>query len=507
MSASASELKGPDLRAGVDAHELPEGGLLLGHADGEAVLLARQGGEVFAVEATCTHYGGPLAEGMLVGDTVRCPWHHACFSLRTGEALKAPALKSLGCFAVETRGEKLVVLGRKPAEPRVSSAAAGVQSIVIVGAGPAGHAAAETLRNEGYTGKLTLISGDAAGPVDRPNLSKDYLAGNAPEEWIPLRPPEFFRERDIELLLGKHVTALDPQARRVSTEDGHEYAYDRLLLATGAEPVHLTILGAHLPHVHYLRTLGDARSIIARLPHAKTAVVLGASFIALEAAASLRTRGLEVTVVGPDIVPLERVLGSEVGTFIRALHEEHGVRFRLGRTAASIEATRVVVSNGETLPADLVVAGIGVKPVVRLAEWAGLATDRGITVNEYLETSAPGVFAAGDNARFPDPRGSGNLRIEHFVVAERQGQVAARNMLGRAERYTDVPFFWSAHYDVTIAYVGHAEKWDRIDIEGSLSARDAKISYFAGQKPLAVATLGRDQASLQAEVSFERATR
>ena len=190
MSSSDAELKGPDLRAGIDARTLPEGGSLLGHADGEAVLLARHGGEVFAVEATCTHYGGPLAEGMIVGDTVRCPWHHACFSLRTGEALKAPALKSLGCFAVETRGEKLVVLGRKHPDAREQPPVAGVQSIVIVGGGPAGHAAAETLRNEGYTGKLTLVSADLAPPVDRPNLSKDYLAGNAPEEWIPLRPAE-----------------------------------------------------------------------------------------------------------------------------------------------------------------------------------------------------------------------------------------------------------------------------------------------------------------------------
>ena len=504
MSSSDSELKGPDLRAGIDARELPEGGSLLGHADGTAVLLARHGGEVFAIEATCTHYGGPLAEGMIVGDTVRCPWHHACFSLRTGEALKAPALKPVGCFAVEARGEKLVVLGRKEAAMRVKPPVVGVQSIVIVGGGPAGHAAAEKLRDEGYAGKLTLISADTAPPVDRPNLSKDYLAGNAPEEWIPLRPPEFWKERDIELVLGARVTALDTHARRVSTEHGHEYAYDKLLLATGAEPVALTIPGAHLSHVHYLRTLADSRGIIAKASQGKKAVIIGASFIALEVAASLRTRGLDVHVVGPDTVPLERVLGTEVGKFVRALHEEHGVRFHLGQTVTSIEAHGVVLTNGVSLPADLVVAGIGVKPAVALAEWAGLATDRGIAVNEYLETSTPGIFAAGDSARFPDPRGHGKLRIEHFVVAERQGQVAALNMLGRGVRYTDVPFFWSAHYDVTISYVGHAEKWDRVDIEGSLAEKNAKITYFAAQKALAVATLGRDQASLAAEVAFER---
>jgi apoptosis-inducing factor 3 len=504
MSASASELKGPDLRAGIDAGTLPEGGMLLGHADGEAVLLARHGGEVFAVEATCTHYGGPLAEGMLVGDTVRCPWHHACFSLRNGHALKAPALKPLGCFAVETQAGKLVVLGRKQPEPEVRHPVVGVQSIVIVGGGPAGHAAAETLRNEGYAGKLTLISADHSPPVDRPNLSKDYLAGNAPEEWLPLRPPEFFAEHAIELVLGHRVRAVDPHGKRLSTEDGREFTFDRLLLATGADPIKLTIPGGHLSHVHYLRTLAHSRAIIAALGNAKKAVVLGASFIALEVAASLRTRGLEVAVVGPDAVPLERVLGTEVGKFVRSLHEEHGVTFHLGQTATAIEAQHVVLTDGQTLPADLVVAGIGVKPAVGLAEWAGLATDRGIVVNEYLETSTPGVFAAGDNARFPDPRGDGKLRIEHFVVAERQGQVAAKNMLGRGVPYADVPFFWSAHYDVTITYVGHAEKWDRVEIEGSLAARDAKITYYQGQKQLAVATLGRDAANLAAEVELER---
>jgi NADPH-dependent 2,4-dienoyl-CoA reductase/sulfur reductase-like enzyme len=419
--------------------------------------------------------------------------------------LKAPALKPVGCFAVETRGEKLLVLGRKPPEPRLESAVADVRAIVIVGGGAAGHAAAEMLRSEGYGGTLTLVSADLSPPPDRPNLSKDYLAGNAPEEWIPLRPLQFYQEHAIELVLHSRVTALDLHAKRVSTEHGHAYAYDRLLLATGADPVHLTIPGSHLPHVHYLRTLADSRAIVAKVAQAKRAVVLGASFIGLEAAASLRARGLEVAVVGPDAVPLERVLGTEVGKFVRALHEEHGVTFHLGRTATSIEPEHVVLTSGETLPADLVVVGIGVKPAIGLAEWAGLATDRGIAVNEYLETSAPGVFAAGDNARFPDPRGEGKLRIEHWVVAERQGQVAAQNMLGRRVRYADVPFFWSAHYDVTIAYVGHAEKWDRVEIEGNLVARDAKITYFAGQKKLAVATLGRDGESLAAELAFERA--
>ncbi|HTQ05359.1 MAG TPA: FAD-dependent oxidoreductase [Polyangiaceae bacterium] len=501
MSNEAKELSGPDLRAGVLASEVPDGGTLLGHVEGEAVLVARRGPEVFAVEATCTHYGGPLAEGLVVGDTVRCPWHHACFSLRTGEVVHAPALRSIACYAVETRGEKLVVLGKKSPPSRVT-ATPGIDSIVIVGGGAAGHAAAETLRREGYTGKLTLLSADAAPPCDRPNLSKDYLAGNAPEEWIPLRPREFFSEQNIELSLGARVMALDVKARRLSLEDRREFGYDRLLLATGAEPVKLSIDGAHLPHVHTLRTLGDTRAIIARLDKVKRAVVIGASFIGLEVAASLRARKIEVDVVAPDKVPLERVLGPELGHFIRSLHEHHGVRFHLGKTPASIEPHGVNLTTGEALSADLVVTGIGVRPATELAEWAGLSTDRGIVVDSFLETSVPGVFAAGDNARYPDPRTGANVRVEHWVHAERQGQTAALNMLGRRVPYDLAPFFWSAHYDLTVSYVGHAEQWDRIDVDGDISKRDATLSYWRGERKLAVVTLGRDHASLEAEVEL-----
>ncbi|HEV8547394.1 MAG TPA: FAD-dependent oxidoreductase [Polyangiaceae bacterium] len=504
MSGDAAPLTGPDLTLGIDAQELAEGGMLVGHAGGEAVLLARHGGEVFAIEAKCSHYGGPLGEGLLTGDTVRCPWHHACFSLRTGEALRAPALQRLACFAVETRGEKLLVLGRKAPPVGTAQPVTGVASVVIVGAGAAGHAAAETLRNEGYTGRLTLIGADESPPVDRPNLSKDYLAGNAPEEWLPLRPPEFFRERAIELVLGNRVTAIDREGKRVSLEDGRTYDYDRLLLATGAEPVTLTVPGHRLPHVHYLRTLAESRAIIASLSGVKRAVVIGAGFIGLEVAASLRERNVEVAVVAPGTLPLERVLGPELGKAIRALHERHGVRFHLGQTVASIEATHVVLSSGESVPADLVVAGIGVRPNVALAEWAGLATDQGITVDEFLQTSHPGIFAAGDNARFPDRRTGAKIRVEHWVVAERQGQVAARNMLGGRVPYADAPFFWSQHYDLKISMVGHAEKWDRIEVFGDIAARDATITYWLGAQKLAVATLGRDEESLAAEVELER---
>ena len=498
-----NELKGPDLSKGVAASEIQEGKMLLGHAEGEAVLLAKRNGEVFAVGAACSHYGGALVDGLFQGDTVRCPLHHACFSLRTGQALHAPALNPIARYDVEERAGRVVVLGRAEDRPTLPGATpTATTSLVIVGGGAAGQAAAEMLRREGYVGRITILSADESPPCDRPNLSKDYLAGTAPEEWIPLRPPEFFAENHIDLVLGARVTAIEPAEKRVLVGD-RAYSYDALLLATGAEPAKLAIPGGDLPHVRSLRTLADSRAIVERLGSAKRAVVIGASFIGLEVAAALRTRKIEVHVVAPEARPLERVLGAEVGDWIRSLHEEHGVVFHLEKVPVSIDARAVHLASGEALDADIVVAGIGVHPSVALAEKAGLALDRGVAVNEYLETSVPGIFAAGDIARWPDPHSHHSIRVEHWVVAERQGQIAARNMLGRKERCTLVPFFWSQHYDVQISYVGHAESWDRVEIAGSLAKRDCRIEYKRGPTTLAVVTVGRDLESLKAEVAFE----
>jgi apoptosis-inducing factor 3 len=499
-----SELSGPDLKAGIAAGELGDGAMLLGHADGEAALLARRGREVFAIGATCTHYSGPLAEGLMVGDTVRCPWHHACFSLRSGEALAAPAFNPVSCWRVEESDGRIFVRDKvaAPAKPRLTGKAP--QSIVIIGGGAAGFAAAEMLRREGFAGAITMLSSDDAPPCDRPNLSKDYLAGTAPEDWIPLRPPEFYRENRIDLVLKAEATAIDKTARRVTLADGRSYPFDKLLVATGAEPVRLDVPGANLPHVRTLRSLSDSRALIERAKASRRAVVIGASFIGLETAAALRTRGLDVHVVAPETRPMERVLGPQMGDHVRALHEQHGVVFHLGRTAKAIDARRVTLDDGATVEADLVVVGIGVRPRLALAERAGLAVDRGVLVNDYLETSVPGIYAAGDIASWPDRYSGERLRIEHWVVAERQGQAAARNMLGRGERFAWPPFFWSQHYDVSIDYVGQATQWDTIDIDGDIAAHDVTLRYRKGARTLAVATIFRGHDSLAAEVAMGR---
>ena len=495
----------PDLTAGVSADSIPDSTSLLGKVGKKDVLLVRTAGRLFAVGAQCTHYHGPLSEGLVVGETIRCPLHHASFNLSTGEAVRAPALDPIGCWRVDQRDGKVFVSERidpAPVAPRHSSS--DPASVVIVGGGAAGLAAADMLRREGYQGSITIVSADGDAPVDRPNLSKDYLAGEAKEDWIPLWPPSLYSERRIDLRLGSPVVAIDAKGKTVALENGARLDYGALLLATGAEPVRLPFPGNHEGGILYLRTFADSRSIVERTANAKHVVVIGASFIGLEVAASLRTRGIAVDVVAPDRVPLERVMGLEVGHFVRGLHESHGVVFHLGETVASVDERQVRLSGGGTLDADFVVAGVGVRPSTALAEAAGLAVDRGIVVNEFLETSATGIFAAGDVARWPDPHTGDRIRVEHWVVAERQGQVAARNILGRRERFDAVPFFWSQHYDVTIRYVGHAEHWDEVRVDGALEARDATVSFFNKGRRLAVATVSRDQDNLRAEVELER---
>ncbi len=508
--AKEQQPEGPDFSVnGIALTELADGTMMLGHMSGDPVILIRRGEEIFAIGAKCTHYGAPLIKGLLVGDTLRCPWHHAEFSLRTGEANRPPALNPLPCWAVERRDGRAYVAGKHVRDPLTPTAQdlaivghTPPLTVVIVGAGAAGSAAAEMLRRDGYKGRITMIDSDDAAPYDRPKVSKDYLSGAAPEEAVPLRPVGSYEEHGIDQVRSS-VTSIDVDGRKVHLADGSSHEYGALLLATGAEPRKLGIPGHDLPHVHVLRSLADSTAIIALAEHSHRAVVMGASFIGLEVAASLRARGLEVHVVAPDKKPLVKVLGDELGTMIQNLHEEHGVVFHLEQTATSIDQNSVVLKSGERLSADLVVVGIGVIPRLDLAKAAGLTLDRGVVVNEYLETSAPGIYAAGDIARWPDPHTGEHIRVEHWVVAQRQGQTAARNILGARERFDAVPFFWSKHYDVSIRYTGHAEHWDHEVIDGDVMKRDCSVAFDANGKTLAVASVKQDLENLEAELVME----
>jgi NADPH-dependent 2,4-dienoyl-CoA reductase/sulfur reductase-like enzyme/nitrite reductase/ring-hydroxylating ferredoxin subunit len=495
----------PDLRGGVDIRDMADSGIVRCRVDSEEAILVRRGAEFFAVGGQCTHYHGALADGLAVGETVRCPLHHACFSLRSGAALHAPALDPVACWRVERVGDKAFARERRP-EPERSAPPGGKlpASVTIIGGGAAGLAAADRLRREGYTGRITMISADTAAPYDRPNLSKDFLMGTAPAEWMPLRSADDYTARKIDLLLGSPVQSLDLKERSVRLSGGRNIGFDALLLATGADPVRLDIPATGGAQLLYLRSFADSQAIITAAAAAKRVVVLGASFIGLEVAASLRHRGIEVHVVGLERVLFERVLGVELGALVREVHESHGVVFHLGTSIASVDGKHATLKDGSSIEADFVVVGVGVRPAIKLAEQAGLAMDRGVRVDEYLQTSAPGVFAAGDIARWPDPHSGDRIRVEHWVVAERQGQIAALNMLGRRQPFDAVPFFWSQHYDLTINYVGHAESWDAIDIQGSLKARDCAVNYRRGGRILAIATIGRDFESLEAERNLEQ---
>jgi len=502
----------PDLTSGFPVDNLPIGGMIQGKVGDDDVILARQADQFFAVGANCTHYHGSLAEGLIVGEELRCPLHHACFSLRTGMAVCAPAFDAIPRWRVEQVGPRVFVREKLPAlaqhpEADIAKPPNSPSSVVIVGGGAAGLAAADMLRRRGYDGPVTMISGDDAAPYDRPNVSKDYLQGPLPDEWMNLRLPDFYKQQRIDVVLNSRVSSIDIHQKQIQLQDGKKHKYGALLLATGADVVKLPIPGARDSDVFYVRTWSDARVLFKRIETAKRVVVVGASFIGLEVAASLRSRGVEVHVVGIENQPFERTLGSEVGRFFRALHESHGVIFHLGKTVTRLDGNEASLNDSTKLPADFLVLGVGVRPSVTLAEQAGLKVDRGIVVNEYLETSAPGVFAAGDIARWPDPHSDHPIRVEHWVVAERQGQVAARNILGYRERYDTVPFFWTQQYEVSLKYVGYAEKWDAVEMDGSLDGKDCAVRYRQGGKTVAVATIGRDVTSLEFEAAMEASIR
>jgi NADPH-dependent 2,4-dienoyl-CoA reductase/sulfur reductase-like enzyme/nitrite reductase/ring-hydroxylating ferredoxin subunit len=500
----AASASGPDFSQGIRLDELPAEGSLSGRVGDDPVLLSRLDGELFAIGGSCTHYGGSLADGISGGGSVRCPLHHACFDLRTGAVLRAPALDPVDRWLVEVEGDRAFV--RRKAEesgrpaPRVDSE---VRKVVIVGGGAAGLACANELRRRGYSGNITMLSADADPPCDRPNLSKDYLAGSAPEEWLWLRGDDWYADNRIDLRLSTEVTRIDPGTHSVTCASGEQLPFDRLLIATGAEPNRLMVPGFDAPNVFMLRTVADARALSEQARPGARAVIIGASFIALEAAAALRQREVSVDIVSVEEVPLEHVFGKELGRAMQGLHESKGVRFHLSAVVAGFDGAAVTLAGGERIEADFVLVGIGVKPRISLAESAGAAVGNGVSVDAHLQTSLPGIYAAGDIASYPNPMTGEPVRIEHWVVAERQGEVAAANMLGSTERFDSAPFFWTEQYGVALRYVGRGSGWDAVTLEGSFEDGSLAARFFVEGAHCATATIGRDHENLEDELRLE----
>ncbi|MFL6467252.1 MAG: FAD-dependent oxidoreductase [Pyrinomonadaceae bacterium] len=481
--------------------ELKNGEMKEVSVDGTSVLLARVGEECYAVGANCPHYGAPLAEGILSGTRIVCPWHHACFDVTTGNFEEPPAFDSLSKFDVKVEDDEIFVrIPDDEQEPGTQEVTANSTEdpriFAIIGGGAAGFMAAQTLREDGFSGRIVMITLDSRTPYDRPNLSKDYLHGHAEPAWMPLRSDDFYAEHDIEIMYRSKVTRVDAPSKTIFLEDGSKLQFDSLLIATGGLPRKLTFHNSDLKNVFYLRSFSDADAIIAAAEAGKRAVVIGSSFIGMEAACSLRLRGCEVTVVAPDEVPFAKTLGPEIGKLFQQLHQEHGVKFRLGEHVegfnGEIMVESVVLENGEQIPADLVLVGIGVKPATEFLSGIELHKDGGLIADEHLQI-AEDIYAAGDVTHFPDVRTGELTRIEHWRTAMQQGRTAGHNMAGKRRAFTAVPFFWTTQFDTTLNYVGHVRDWDKVIFDGRVDDMDFLAFYVKDFKVLAVAGMNRDK--------------
>ena len=485
-----------DHDAGFDA-DLIEGAMREIEFGGRKLLLARSGGRCHAVGATCPHAGAPLHEGVLRDGVVTCPWHKAAFQVATGRRVEPPAVDDLPSFPVRVTDRRIIVsVDDEPdrIDPVPSTAEVDTRCMAIVGAGAAGVAAAQALREEGFGGRVVLIGREDRLPYDRTIQSKYILSGQKGGEKTPLQERAFYDRHRIELRTGE-VTSVNLVTRTLSFADGGKLDFDAALLATGGRPRPLDIPGHDLAGVHLLRTAGDAESIVDTAACAKRVVVVGAGYIGLEAAGSLRERGLDVAVVAPQSAPLEKQMGAEIGNVFRRVHERKGVVFYLGQEVAALEGgmhvERVRLKNGDVLPADMVVAGLGISPETDLVRELPRRKDGGLETDNRLQV-ADGLYASGDIAAFPLQGSGEHIRVEHWRVAEQHGRIAARNMLGCEAAYDAVPYFWTIHYKQRLDYVGHAEAWDEIVVDGDLEKPEFLAFYVRRGVVQAVAGWQRD---------------
>lgn len=474
--------------------ELKEGVPVVAEVEEEKILIVRAEGKICACGNECSHYHAPLSDGLVAGHIVTCPWHNARFDIRDGRLDAPPGLNNLPSYGTKVENGQVWV--RRFGKGTIPMPEGGDdRTFLIVGAGAAGNSAAETLRREGFAGRIVMVTGEAHGPYDRTMLSKDLLSGEAPAKWLPLRGQKFYDRLKIEVIPEKLVTAVDPPSRSVTFADGTTMKADRILLATGGTPRSLDLPGADKPGCFLLRSRKDAEAILAALEQAKTVVIVGASFIGLEAACSLRTREIDVHVVAPEAVPLAAVFGEQIGRRIKKTHEENGVTFHLGQTvkefAGQDRVSEVFLVDGSRLKADCVIIGVGIRPAVEFLESSGLVKEGAVPVNSRLETAAEGIFAAGDIALVPDGRSGGLRRVEHWVEAGRQGMHAARCMLGAKGSYREVPFFWSKQYGSSLRFIGYAPKFDQVVFRGDVSDKTFLAGFYVGGTLRAAASVGR----------------
>jgi apoptosis-inducing factor 3 len=467
--------------------------------EGKPIVVARVQGEYFAFGGNCPHYSAHLDEGVLRGHSIMCPLHHACFDIRSGKRLEPPALNDVAHYPIQIRDGSVILTSPNDnvTAPQGKADPAATKSFVIIGGGAAGAAAAEELRRGGFTGKITMISAEDYVPIDRPNLSKDYLDGHAKPEWMPLRSKDWYAQRDIDLMLNTRVSSIQPDTHTIFLDGGSSIQYNKLLIATGGIPRHLDkVPGADLQGIYLLRSWADADRIIHAAQEKKQFVIIGASFIGMEVAAALAGgRGASVTVVGLEKLPFAPILGEKIGQMFQAEHEKNNVRFRLDNTVTRFignngTITQVELKNGEVLDADAVIMGVGVRPATDFLRESGLKLDEkdaSVLVNEHLQSSAPDIYAAGDIARHD------GVRIEHWRVAQQHGMVAAQNMLGEVPTISQhVPFFWTMQWDIALRYVGHAAKWDEIIYRGSPEQKKFIAFYLNNGELKAVAGCGHD---------------
>jgi len=484
-------------------HELSNGDLRRVTVGDTPILLARFEDNFYALGAVCSHSGAPLDQGLMHDGRIVCPWHMASYAVQTGQQCEPPGLDDLTRYPLMVDGANIIVEVPDDASPHHIPAMTthhpetDGRVFAILGAGIAGQSAAETLRKEGFAGRIVMITADAENPYKRTALSKGYLQGNAVDDLPKLRSESFFAAHGIEVWRDRLVTAVKPYEHSITFADGEVLNYHQLLLASGGRARQLQVPGADLDNVFTLHKAEEAAQILASSQAAQRAVVIGSSFIAMEVAASLSQSGLAVTVVSPEAVPFEKVFGSVIGHRLQVMHEEQGVEFRLGHKATefaghqAVEA--VMLDNGDRIPTDLVVVGIGIEPATDFIEAMKLHPgDHSVVVDAYLR-AAESVFAAGDVARYPDPRSGSEIRIEHWRLAAQHGRIAARNMLGQAIPFKSVPFFWTKQFSMNLHYVGHADTWDEVVIHGDLEAGQFMAFYIEADQILAALANGYTQ--------------